>query len=470
MAFKLVGDTSGFVAEVDSTKNLLVTTPQSLNATNSTKVGYTFLAAGPQNKALSTFGPMGRLAVGNQTLELFDPIDGAAINSMVWTQNAVTMTIAQNATTGYLILNSAAATAINTSCQIASIKQMQLINTFVPTLRVLYKTPNVPQANATIELGFIESTGTAAPTNGAFFRWSSASEFRCVTVFNSVETQSAALTAPSANAMHAAHITLRGTKVEFWIDDFLIAEVANPSGNPAPTGSSRLVIGGRVYTGGVVPVTAPELHIAAMSLWRNDLNTSKLWPNQMVSLGRGGYQSPVTPYAQLQNHANSTSPVSAALSNTAAGYTTLGGRFQFAAPVGAATDFALFAFQVPVGFQLFITDVRIAMTNTGVAVGTTATLVEVGLGINSSAVSLATADAFATNVVGPRRIPLGFASWLVGDAIGAPSRDGALSMTLATPLLVDSGRFVHVIVQVPVGTATAGQIIRGTCFINGYFE
>ena len=59
MAWKVVGDTSGNVAEVDSVKNLLVTTPQSVNSTNSTKVGYTFLAVGPQNRALTSVGPNG---------------------------------------------------------------------------------------------------------------------------------------------------------------------------------------------------------------------------------------------------------------------------------------------------------------------------------------------------------------------------------------------------------------------------
>jgi hypothetical protein len=35
---------------------------------------------------------------------------------------------------------------------------------------------------------------------------------------------------------------------------------------------------------------------------------------------------------------------------------------------------------------------------------------------------------------------------------------------------VESGRFLHVILAVPVGTATASQVIRGTVTIDGYFE
>ena len=470
MAFKIIGSTSGNVAEVDSVNNLLVTLPQSLNLTNTTKVGYVYLAAGPNSRAITSYGPMGRLATGLQTMELFDPIDGAAVNAMVWNQAAITLVIGQSSTTGFLVLNSTALTTINTSCQITSIKQIQLINTFVPTVRILFKTPNVPQSNATMELGFLEASGSTAPTNGAFIRWSTAAEFRCVTVYNSVETTSSPLTAPSVNSVHTMHITFRGTKVEFWIDEVLVAEVANPVGNPTPTNNSRIALGSRVYIGGTIPVTAPELHIAAVSLWRNDLNTNKLWPYQMVSIGRGSYQSAITPFAQTANHANSTSPTSATLSNTAAGYTTLGGRWQFVSPAGAATDFALFGFQVPAGFQLIVTDFRFDAMNTGAAVATTATIMDVGVAVNASAVSLATADAFGTNVYAPRRLPLGQIGWIVGDAIGVQGRGAPISMGLITPWITDSARFFHVIVQVHTGTATAGQITRGDCFIGGYLE
>ena len=470
MAFKIIGSVSGNVAEVDSVNNQLVTLPQSVNSTNTTKVGYAFLACGPNNRALQTYGPMGRLATGVQTLELFDPIDGAIINAMAWNQEATTMTIVQSSTTGFLVLNAAASVAINAIARIQSIKTVQLVNTFVPTARILFKTPNVPQTNATMELGFLEAAGVAAPTNGAFFRWSSAGEFRAVTVFNSVETTSGVLTNPSVNVVHTIHITFRGTKVEFWLDEVLVAEVANPGGNPTPTASSRIALGARSYNGATSPVTAPELHVAAVSLWRNDLNTNKLWPYQMVSIGRGAYQSAVTPFAQTANHANSTSPTSATLSNTAAGYTTLGGRWQFAAPVGAATDFALFGFQVPTGFQMFVTDFRFDAVNTGAAVAITNTTMDVGVAVNASAVSLATADSFTTNVYSPRRIPLGQASWLIGGAIGQQAQGCPIALNLVTPLTVDSARFFHVIVQVHAGTATVGQIIRGDCFIGGYFE
>jgi len=177
-----------------------------------------------------------------------------------------------------------------------------------------------------------------------------------------------------------------------------------------------------------------------------------------ASLGMSAGRNPYTG-AQTENHTNSTAPVSATLSNTAAGYATLGGRFQFIAPAGAVTDFALFGFAVPVGSRFICEGVRIESYNTGAAVATTATVLEWAVGFNSSAVSLATA-----NIV---RRQCGVQSFAIGAAIAAPAP--AIDITFATPEAVESGRFLHVILNVPIGTATASQIIRGQVSVKGRF-
>lgn len=185
---------------------------------------------------------------------------------------------------------------------------------------------------------------------------------------------------------------------------------------------------------------------------------------RMASAQQGSFQNP-TSLAQLANHANSTAPSSATLSNTAAGYTTLGGRYQFAAVGGAATDYALFAYQVPAGKRLFVTGVAIATANTGAAVATTAHVFDWALGLNSTAVSLATTDSAPT--YGPRRIPLGMQGLPVSSAIGAVAAD--LLREFKTPLVVEPERYLHVILNMPVATATGSQIIRGDVMFNGFF-
>jgi hypothetical protein len=59
--------------------------------------------------------------------------------------------------------------------------------------------------------------------------------------------------------------------------------------------------------------------------------------------------------------------------------------------------------------------------------------------------------------------------FVVGAAIGACAADIVRDLSQA-PITVESGRFLHVIVQVPVGTATASQVIRGDVVVMGYFE
>ena len=153
---------------------------------------------------------------------------------------------------------------------------------------------------------------------------------------------------------------------------------------------------------------------------------------------------------QTANFANSAAPASASLSNTTAGYTTLGGKWQFAAVGGAATDYALFAYQVPANQRLWVNGVSISTVNTGAAVATTATVLEWGLGLNSTAVSLATTDS--SPVFGPRRIALGMQSFAIGAAIGATALDTVRYWENA--LRVDPGRYFHAILKMPVGTAT----------------
>ena len=177
---------------------------------------------------------------------------------------------------------------------------------------------------------------------------------------------------------------------------------------------------------------------------------------------------------QSANYVNSTAPASATLSNTAAGYTTLGGQFQFAAVAGLETDFALFAFQVPAAAaaggnrNLVIRGVRIEAYNMGAASATTPTLLQWALGVGSTGVSLATADSLTAGTRAPRRIALGIQSIPIGTAIGG--NVAPIDVNLDAPLYVAAGTFLHVILRMPVGTATGAQIIRGTVLINGYYE
>jgi hypothetical protein len=189
------------------------------------------------------------------------------------------------------------------------------------------------------------------------------------------------------------------------------------------------------------------------------VDTNKPWSHTMAQIMQGGLVNPNAGLAQISNYANSAAPTSATLSNTAAGYTTLGGQFQFAAIAGAETDYALFGYQPPSGFRFNCTDIAIDTMNTGAAVATTATWLQWFAAADGLAVTLA-----ANNY----RISLGNQVFPIAAAIGAQATP--LIRSFQTPLVTNSQRFLHIGLKMPLGTATASQVIRGTIALGGYFD
>lgn len=424
--------------------------------------------AGPSGAPLAITST-GHLIVGQDNLLFSDQVDGAVLNSNLWSSAVTTFTITQ--ASGLINLNAALSTAANGVAQVASVKQIPMYGGHAVAGAITAILNVGPQTNATVELGFGTATGTATPTDGAFFRWAPSGNFIGVLNYGGVETLSDPITAPTVNESHEYIIVIDNDGAMFMIDGVRVASVTKPTAQPFPVSTTRMPVFARVFNGTSAPSTAPRLQIGQTIVVQTVLNQQRNWPTTLSSIGRGCYQSPVTTFAQTANHTNSTAPVAATLSNTAAGYTTLGGRFLFNAPAGAATDFALFGYQVPAGYQLFVTGIEIDAMNTGAAVATTPTILDWSAGVNSSGVSLATADGVGTWA--PRRVPLG----LQGFPLGAPNGpaqigDSAtpISRRFDPPLVVDSARFLHVILSVPVGTATASQQIRGVVTINGYFE
>lgn len=457
-------------AEVDSAGNLLVNLPTDSNVAGKVRM----LDASGEDLDVTENNSL-RVSLSN--VILCDQVDGAAVNTNIWNQASSGMTIA--VVSGFITLNSGSAVTASTYAILSSIKFMPLYGTLPLRVTVNAKVTNIPEANATVELGIGTVATNATPTDGAFFRWGPAGQLFCVINNGGSESSSAALTSviedddgdsislpPSQNVIHLFEIEIVEDRVLFYVDDILVSTLNVPSGQNYPFNAGRQQIFSRVYTSGSAAAAAPQIAIGQVNVVQQDLNKIKPWQHVLVSLGRGAYQSPVTPFAQTANHANSTSPTSATLSNTAAGYTTLGGRFQFAAVGGAATDFALFAFQVPNGFQLYINDISISCMNTGAIGGLTGTILDWAVAINSSAVSLATVDGAGTWA--PRRVPLGMQSFGISAAIGVAASD--INRRFDTPIVVDSGRFFHVIVQIPAGLATSSQIFRGNVFVNGYQE
>lgn len=471
MPFKVTGASSGNVAEVDANRQLFVTP-----TTNPAMAGYVRVVDSEGNQIETTED--GYLRTSAPDIIFADSVDGNSVDINTYSQSVSTMTIAQ--ASGYLTLNAGASVAASGYAILQSLKFVPLYGT-LPSIVAFNAWPkNLPQANCTAEIGVGTATTTSAPTDGAFFRWRPDGTFACVINNGGSETTSVpaignsildsdgnpVVIPPVTTDVHLFEIEIVEDHIQFSIDDALVADIQVPPGGAYPFNSGRQQLFARVYVSGSPASFAPSISVGQITVLQEDMNQNRTWLQYLAGQGAGAYQLPVSPFGQTANHANSTNPTSAILSNTAAGYSTFGGRFQFAAPAGAATDYALFTWQNTTGYQLFIANISISSVNTGAGVLVTPTILEWDLAVNSSAVSLATSDA--AGVWGPRRTPLGMQSWSVGSLAGAMATD--ITRSFPVYQVVDSGRYLHVIVQVPVGTATASQVIRGTVTINAVAE
>jgi len=476
MAFLEDGNGTAGIANVNDNFQLEVVTP-----TDITQSGYV-TAVGEAHDGLHGYNtpvrrPLrvstdGRLRAGTDTVQWSDTFNHAIQDTSAYQHVTATATLAL--TGGYLVFNSGNSVASVAVARVQTYRTFQLLGSSAMEVGFRVRFAINSQTNNVAELGLGFAATTVTPTDGAYFKMETSGAVVGVMNRNGTEMTTPTLFTPVANTVYYLRMIVDQDRLEFYVDAELQGVITTPTTDPAITFSRAMPLLMRFFNSSATS-SAQRMEVSDVIIVTRDLATNRLWPTTQsgqllhsISVPRG------TTAGQTANFTNSAAPASATLSNTAAGYTTLGGKFQFAAVAGAATDYALFGYQVPASSaaggnkNLIIRGIRIDTYNTGAAVATTGTVLEWGVGVGSTAVSLATADSATAGTRAPRRIPLGVQSFAVGSAIGAVAN--GIDVNLDAPLYVEAGTFVHIILQMPVGTATASQVIRGTVFINGYFE
>ena len=469
MALIETGDNSTGVANVDSNYNLKVALP-SVKA----QAGYVGIAgfADDEGNVRIPIGAssQGLLGTGSVQVDFEQGFSASAISPSVWSQflGVMTVGVANNTVT----LNSSNSLASAASARLVSYRQAKTLRGSDRIIAWRMMLPNLV-TGAVTEIGAFAATGIASPTSGSFFRYGSDGTLRGVSIsVTGAESTTGVIPTPSLNVAHDYVIWIMSKSIVFQIDDVVVGSI--PLGNtaPSPVTSESSPFCARLYNASATS-TAQQvyLHRCVGALYGGTYGYDRQF---LAALGGDiGYQGVVgagTGY--LANWANSAAPASATLSNTTAGYTNLGGQFQFAAVSGSETDYALFAFQVPAqtatnqGRTLVVHGINISTFNMGAAVATTPTLLQWGIAYDGTAVSLTTPDGASTKA--PRRVPLGCQSLPVGLAVGGNVPD--LRVDFRQPLSVNAGNYLHVILKIPVGTATASQIVRGVVAINATWE
>ena len=435
------------------------------NDTKDTQVGITGFAINDGRAVPNRGDRLGSLGVATR-LPLFDEqFEGATVNPLRWTITATTMAATQASATG-IVINSGNITTINTGYLLRSAKTFIKSQRGIVHAKVRARVEHY--ANAVTEIGFGDAaTFNGAHTNGAYFQWTSAGVVQCVVTFNGVDITTALDLRPYLNNLnyYTFDIVLDDDSAMFYIQETGTGDLVVPPqilqvGQAAVKASATSSINWfqRLYNTASAPATANKLIVSDISIGILDSVYNLSAPQLMSGQQRGWNSNPYTG-AQLHTWANSAEPANATLSNTAAGYAALGGKFQFVAVAGAVTDYALFALQIPTPGNFAITGITIDTWNTGAVSATSATLLTWALGVGSTAVSLATATV--------TRVPIGTQTIPVGTVIGQSLPQ--ISRQFTTPVVCDSGRFVHIILKMPVGTATASQIIAGFVSVEGYW-
>lgn len=475
---RLEGNTSGNVAEVSADNEVRVVTNLS-----AIKAGFDTIAS-EQDAGTVTGTRRMKALEGSEDFRLRVGVDsplfneffpGAALNSAVWTAPVTTATV--TVTGGFVTLNGGLSTANAAVARVSSYRSFPAVATCELYAEIVVQLARTPVASNVTEWGFGIATGTSAPTDGAFFRLFANGEFRCVAVNNSVELQSGTLDFDALmgnNTSRHCLVAIGDDRVKFWIDDVLVAIVDRAAAGSSMTASGNLPILLRTYNTGVTSA-AQVLRVGLVSVQIGDLTLGIPSSHLAAGSGWGSYQGQTGgTMGTTASYANSADPTaSAALSNTAALVTGLGGQARFNAAVTAVTDGIVTSYQVPAGTAalpgktLYVTGIKISAVNLGAAVATTATVLAWSLAFGHTAVSLATTEAATTKA--PRRIALGFMSWPVAAAIGDMPARGDLTMAFDSPIVVQPGEFVASVAKFVLGTATASQVIWAHVTINGYY-
>lgn len=422
-----------------------------------------YLANGVENDGLilpmraDRYGGIG-VALG-QTL-LYEPSIAASVNTARWVQVVSGSTITQTIASG-ILLNANSTLTAAAHALITSGKLFQRLSRSPLEFRA--RAAWTPRTNAVLEMGFGNPvTNTVAVNTGAFFRSTGPSNIRPVVSWNGSEVMGNVVDLTTYVGLSIlCTIVMDDNEVAFRLVDAATDTIIDRQKINIPSSNAKVSsIGGinafaRQYNSGTPPASAAQLNIGEASVTALDQSMT-LEPALAAAVNfESGDTLPATGL-QSGQYANSAAPANAALSNTAAGYSTLGGLFGFLALAGAATDFALFNY-VPAK-DFICTGIHISAWNTVAAVATTPTLLVWGIGHDGATVNLSTGMH--------RRVGVGAQSFPIGAAVGATA-DREIDCPIE-PSITRAGRSLTVILRVPVGTATATEVIAGLVNVRGY--
>lgn len=384
---------------------------------------------------------------------------------------------AVSSTNGYLNLNSGAVTTANGYMLNATYAEFTPPTSGTYYVDAAFRLSAKPSTGQIVRCGLLRqpASATANADEGLYLELAAGGGWQFVHNYagSSTAQSLAGSWQPTANRTHQLLISAVQHEFMLYIDEVLLATVPRPQDVAGVFSRGSCPLAAYLSNGSSSVASATVLSIGQWSITDGDLNNQRTAGERAVISGDHGLSANGALGAQLANIANSAAPASATLSNTTAGYATPGGNFQWAAVAGAATDYALFAYLNPAasstqrGQTMMVNGITVDLENSGAANSATVpTTVRFYVGVGSTAVSLATADA--ANARAPRRVYVGAISIPVNAVVGQLG-DRTIDVQFSHPYPVEPGTYLHIIARITSGAATASQVITGAAMPRFYF-
>lgn len=364
MANKIIGSTSGNIAEVNASNQLKVV-PETDAATNPQNVGGIRLFSendpgditGSAYLASPETDDDFRIRVANDILLDCETFNYTAQNTGKHIYRNTTATITWG--TGGMTTNGSNITTTSTGASFASYAEFPLYGSGSVYAEFEGGFSNQPVSNSIIDFGMmrLNTSNPYAPTDGVYFRHTSAGLQGVINNNGSETTTSVFSWTYVNNHKYQFIISITEREVEFWVDNVLYGSIETPTGQGQPFMSATLPVGLRhVLTG-----TAGGV----INFVLNDYTVSLGGPNYATDLGNqgnrvlGSYQGlSGGTMGQLVAGTVTTGtlvkPTAVVPSNTAltAGLgNSLGGRSweSYTTPIAANTDAIIAIYQNPAG-------------------------------------------------------------------------------------------------------------------------
>ena len=494
--FRIEGDTSGNVAEVNTLKHIKVV-PETNAITNPSNVGG-FRAFSEVDQGSVTGLPMlyspeadndYRMRVSQDLIFDEEVFNYTAQNTGKHAFNATTM--AATWTAGQFTTNSGAITTTTTGAALSTNAFFQKLGTQTISVDMEVAFSAQPQSNTFIEFGQgIVGAQTVAPTDGVFFRLNSAG-LQGIASFNGAEVSTGVFPLSGGTGTWAYTNSKRyqfivyesAVGAVFWVNDGTGA--VQLGSIPLPAGQSRMSMAraGQVFfkhriTGGAAGGTIQGL-LGAYNVRIGGSNISTV-PSTQGNRVYGSYQGTsggtMGTVARIGtittgNEANVTAAVPT--TTTAALGSGLGGTFWETVSLAVNTDGIIMSFQVPAttvnsgGLRLVLRGISLSSYVQTVIAGGPYTA-EWFLAFGHTAVSLGTAEG--VNTKAPRRIVLPFIQQVTAaQAVNTTVAQGVTFCDFGdAPVYVNPGEFLQLCTR-HIGTVgTSGTVVHRVTPVFGW--